>query len=33
VNSGDTAHIQAAHLQILHYICELVEDAVLTTED
>ena len=28
VASHDTAHIQAAHLQILHYICELVEDAV-----
>jgi D-sedoheptulose 7-phosphate isomerase len=25
VHSDDTAHIQAAHLQILHYICELVE--------
>jgi D-sedoheptulose 7-phosphate isomerase len=28
VASDDTAHIQAAHLQILHYICELVEAAV-----
>ena len=27
-----TAHIQAAHLQILHYICELVENAVVRTE-
>ncbi|MEP7188538.1 MAG: SIS domain-containing protein [Roseiflexaceae bacterium] len=33
VASDDTAHIQAAHLQILHYICELVEHAVLRTED
>ena len=33
VASADTAHIQAAHLQILHYICELVENAVLRTED
>src|SRR6266545_1105692 len=32
VASDDTAHIQAAHLQILHYICELVEAAVLRTE-
>src|SRR3954468_8857572 len=31
VNSNDTAHIQAAHLQILHFICELVEEAVLRT--
>jgi D-sedoheptulose 7-phosphate isomerase len=29
VASDDTAHIQAAHLQILHYICELVEAAVI----
>jgi len=28
VASADTAHIQAAHLFILHYICELVEAAV-----
>jgi hypothetical protein len=28
VSSGDTAHIQAAHLQVLHYICELVEAAL-----
>src|SRR6476660_3794447 len=28
VASDDTAHIQAAHLQILHYICELVETAI-----
>src|SRR5215213_2735579 len=33
VASDDTAHIQAAHLQILHYICELVEAAVLRAED
>ena len=33
VASADTAHIQAAHLQILHYICELVEVAVLRAED
>jgi D-sedoheptulose 7-phosphate isomerase len=32
VDSDDTAHIQAAHLQILHYICELVENAVVRTE-
>ena len=32
VNSDDTAHIQAAHLQILHYICELVEDAVASRQ-
>ncbi|MEO7911288.1 MAG: SIS domain-containing protein [Roseiflexaceae bacterium] len=29
VESDDTAHIQAAHLQVLHYICELVEAAVI----
>jgi D-sedoheptulose 7-phosphate isomerase len=28
VGSDNTAHIQAAHLFILHYICELVEAAV-----
>jgi D-sedoheptulose 7-phosphate isomerase len=28
VASDDTAHIQAAHLFVLHYICELVEHAV-----
>ena len=33
VDSDDTAHIQAAHLQILHYICELIEVAVLRAED
>ena len=30
VASDNTAHIQAAHLLILHYICELVEVAVST---
>jgi D-sedoheptulose 7-phosphate isomerase len=30
VASDNTAHIQAAHLQILHYICELVEAALDT---
>jgi D-sedoheptulose 7-phosphate isomerase len=29
VASGDTARIQEAHLQILHYICEVVEEAVI----
>ena len=28
VASDDTAHIQAAHLQVLHYICELIEAAL-----
>ena len=32
VASDDTAHIQAAHLQILHYICELVEAAVASQQ-
>ena len=29
VASDDTAHIQAAHLQILHYVCELVEATIV----
>jgi D-sedoheptulose 7-phosphate isomerase len=29
VASADTARIQEAHLQILHYICEVVETAVM----
>ena len=28
VAASDTARIQEAHLQVLHYICEVVEDAV-----
>ncbi len=28
VASADTARIQEAHLQVLHYICEVVERAV-----
>lgn len=32
VASDDTAHIQAAHLFVLHYICELVEAAVTTRQ-
>jgi D-sedoheptulose 7-phosphate isomerase len=28
VASGDTARIQEAHLQVLHYICEVVEAAL-----
>ena len=28
VASSDTARIQEAHLQVLHYICEVVEEAV-----
>ena len=28
VASGDTARIQEAHLQILHFICETVEVAI-----
>jgi D-sedoheptulose 7-phosphate isomerase len=30
VGSQDTARIQEAHLQILHYICEVVEAAVVS---
>jgi D-sedoheptulose 7-phosphate isomerase len=30
VASDDTARIQEAHLQVLHYICEVVEAAVLS---
>jgi D-sedoheptulose 7-phosphate isomerase len=33
VASDDTARIQEAHLQVLHYICEVVEAAILRTED
>jgi D-sedoheptulose 7-phosphate isomerase len=33
VASDDTARIQEAHLQVLHYICEVVEAAVVRTED
>ncbi|HEX5691205.1 MAG TPA: SIS domain-containing protein [Roseiflexaceae bacterium] len=29
VASADTARIQEAHLQILHYICEVVEEALI----
>jgi D-sedoheptulose 7-phosphate isomerase len=29
VSSDDTARIQEAHLQVLHYICEVVEAAVM----
>ena len=32
VASDDTARIQEAHLQVLHYICEVVEAAILRTE-
>jgi D-sedoheptulose 7-phosphate isomerase len=32
VAGDDSAHIQAAHLFILHYICELVEAAVVSTQ-
>jgi D-sedoheptulose 7-phosphate isomerase len=32
VASDDTARIQEAHLQVLHYICEVVEAAVLAAE-
>ena len=28
VGSSDTARIQEAHLQVLHYICEVVEQAL-----
>jgi D-sedoheptulose 7-phosphate isomerase len=30
--SDDTARIQEAHLQVLHYICEVVEQAVTRTK-
>src|SRR5262245_12479365 len=30
VANDDTARIQEAHLQVLHYICEVVEEAVKT---
>ena len=30
VASDDTARIQEAHLQVLHYICEVVEEAIHT---
>jgi D-sedoheptulose 7-phosphate isomerase len=33
VSSADTARIQEAHLQILHFICEVVEAAILGAED
>jgi D-sedoheptulose 7-phosphate isomerase len=33
VASSDTARIQEAHLQILHFICEVVETAALKVED
>jgi D-sedoheptulose 7-phosphate isomerase len=29
VRSNDTARIQEAHLQVLHYICEVIEHAVV----
>ncbi|HEU5101387.1 MAG TPA: SIS domain-containing protein [Roseiflexaceae bacterium] len=32
VASHDSAHIQAAHLFVLHYICELVEAAVISKQ-
>ena len=32
VASDDTARIQEAHLQVLHYICEVVEAAVLSDQ-
>jgi D-sedoheptulose 7-phosphate isomerase len=32
VASDDTARIQEAHLQVLHYICEVVEQAVAREE-
>jgi D-sedoheptulose 7-phosphate isomerase len=32
VASDDTARIQEAHLQVLHYICEVVEAALIRTE-
>jgi D-sedoheptulose 7-phosphate isomerase len=33
VASDDTARIQEAHLQVLHFICEVVEAAVLNEND
>jgi D-sedoheptulose 7-phosphate isomerase len=33
VASGDTARIQEAHLQVLHYICEVVEEALMRIEN
>ena len=32
VASDDTARIQEAHLQVLHYLCEVVEAAVLSDQ-
>ena len=32
VPSADTAHIQEAHLQVLHYICEVIEVAVTSRQ-
>ena len=33
VPATDTAHIQEAHLQVLHYICEVIESAITRTEN